>query len=157
MASAAVTREYERLREEIAKLEARIEKRAGDLIREKQRKERQLKALREYLELSGASVRAEAQDSRSHSTGAAKLALDAAVEVLATVGQPLHYTDLYERVVERGFRIPGEKPEANLLTHLNRDRRFTRVRPGTYALRNAGQPALALTNGVRADMPTTGQ
>jgi hypothetical protein len=64
--------------------------------------------------------------------------------------QPLHYTDLYQRVASQGFQIPGEKPEANFLTHLNRDPRFMRVRPGTYTLREAVPPFIAAVNGSQA-------
>jgi hypothetical protein len=48
---------------------------------------------------------------------------------------PLHYTRLAELLRERGSFIPGVRPEMNLLTHINRDRRFERVARGVYRTR----------------------
>lgn len=149
--SSAVAKEYERLREDIRKLEEKIEQRVGPLIRQKQLKERQLKALHEYLSLNGSVPGEKSTPASGRVSGSAKAALDAAADILAAGPQPMHYTDLYQAVAERGFQIPGEKPEANFLTHLNRDVRFVRVRPGTYGLREDGALVGVSPNGVASD------
>lgn len=59
---------------------------------------------------------------------------EAAQEVLEKEHAPLHYQEIARRMQRIGVTIPGENPEANLIAHMSRDDRFTRVARGTYAL-----------------------
>jgi hypothetical protein len=55
--------------------------------------------------------------------------LDVAYEILAGEGE-LYYDDLLGRLREAGATVPGRNPGANM----SRDKRFRRVRRGTYAV-----------------------
>jgi hypothetical protein len=58
---------------------------------------------------------------------------DIAYDILASEGE-LYYEDLLTRLNEAGVRVPGRNPGANLIAHMGRDKRFRRVRRGTYAV-----------------------
>lgn len=62
--------------------------------------------------------------------------IDYALEILEAGGAPLHYKKLTGLMKERSIYIPGNKPAANLLAHMNRDDRFVRVGRGTYTTAN---------------------
>jgi hypothetical protein len=51
----------------------------------------------------------------------------------------MHYTKLCADLLARGVFIPGAKPEANLLAHINRDPRFHRVGRGEYSISARGR------------------
>lgn len=59
---------------------------------------------------------------------------DVAYEVLKQHGKPLYYKDFVALIEESGFTIPGQDAPANLIAHICRDDRFSRVASGTYAL-----------------------
>lgn len=58
--------------------------------------------------------------------------IEVAYDVLLEQGKALHYRDLAADLVAKGVFIPGQRPEANLLAHIGRDRRFKRVSRGVY-------------------------
>lgn len=60
---------------------------------------------------------------------------DAAVEILAERGEPIHYLELTRLLGDGGVYVPGKEPGANLIAHMLRDDRFTRAPArGTYGL-----------------------
>lgn len=59
--------------------------------------------------------------------------LDVAYDILAREGE-LYYEDLVSRLSAAGTPVPGRNPGANLIAHMSRDKRFRRVRRGTYAV-----------------------
>lgn len=59
--------------------------------------------------------------------------LDVAQDILAQEGE-LYYEDLLSRLKAAGATVPGRNPGANLIAHMSRDKRFRRVRRGTYAV-----------------------
>lgn len=69
-----------------------------------------------------------------HSDSVAEVAFAA----LEAAGHPLHYRDLYQAMVNRGAKVRGKNPAANVISHINVDPRFTRVSRGTYALTKWG-------------------
>ena len=66
---------------------------------------------------------------------------DRIFEILRDAGQPLHVTEIRNRYVAKGFTVPGQGTESNLLVYIVRDSRFLRVSKGTYALTEAGVTA----------------
>lgn len=52
---------------------------------------------------------------------------DAAVEILAEKGTPIHYLELVRMLSEREVYVPGKDPGANLIAHMLRDERFSRA------------------------------
>jgi hypothetical protein len=58
---------------------------------------------------------------------------DVAYDILRQEGE-LYYDDLLSRLSDAGVRVPGRNPGANLIAHMSRDKRFRRVRRGTYAV-----------------------
>ncbi len=66
---------------------------------------------------------------------------DAAVDLLAAHGAPVHYQDLARMLAEHDVYVPGKDPAANLIAHMLRDPRFGRAAGrGMYGL--AGWPSV---------------
>lgn len=74
--------------------------------------------------------------------------LEAAHEILDNAGEPLHYEEITERMLERGlWETDGETPEATVNSRLAVDIKengensaFQRTQPGVFALRAWGLP-----------------
>src|SRR5215467_4400488 len=47
---------------------------------------------------------------------------------------PLHVNELYNRLLEGGFRFSGQNPTISVAVSLNRNSRFRKVAPGTFDL-----------------------
>lgn len=60
--------------------------------------------------------------------------LEAAYHLMCGEGRPLHYRELLGMLRDEGYEIGGTAAEANLVTRLNRDRRFRRVGRGMYVV-----------------------
>src|SRR3970282_191907 len=54
---------------------------------------------------------------------------DVVYDYLASRDQksPQHYNQITQSIMEKGILIPGKNPSANLLSHINRDKRFVRT------------------------------
>jgi len=65
---------------------------------------------------------------------------DKIFEILRDAEHPLHITEIKNLYVSKGFTVPGQGTESNLLVYIVRDSRFARVSKGTYALTEAGVP-----------------
>lgn len=59
---------------------------------------------------------------------------DRVAEVLSDAGSALHITDIRTRYVAKGYTVPGQGNESNLLVYIVRDPRFVRIAKGTYNL-----------------------
>ena len=66
--------------------------------------------------------------------GSRHLAVQAVIDELATVARPLHISELMRLLHARDVPIPGAGTQANLITHLRRDRRLIRTSRGMYGL-----------------------
>ncbi len=101
-------------------------------------KEGQLRNLDDLLSLETGNPEARQDtDATAQRTQSAKTQrfTDAAVEILAERGEPIHYLELTKLLGERGIYVPGKEPGANLIAHMLRDERFTRAPArGTYGL-----------------------
>jgi hypothetical protein len=54
--------------------------------------------------------------------------------LLREEGGPLHVNELYNRLLEGGFRFTGQNPTISVAVSLNRNTRFRKVSPGTFDL-----------------------
>ena len=54
--------------------------------------------------------------------------------LLREEGGPLHVNELYNRLLEGGFRFTGQNPTISVAVSLNRNSRFRKVAPGTFDL-----------------------
>jgi hypothetical protein len=54
--------------------------------------------------------------------------------LLREEGGPLHVNEIYNRLLEGGFRFTGENPTISVAVSLNRNIRFRKVAPGTFDL-----------------------
>jgi hypothetical protein len=54
--------------------------------------------------------------------------------LLREEGGPLHVNEIYNRLLEGGFRFTGENPTISVAVSLNRNSRFRKVAPGTFDL-----------------------
>jgi len=54
---------------------------------------------------------------------------DAAYLVLQSIGRPTHYKEIVSAMRERGFSVPGDDPNNNLLAHMSNDKeRFAKAK-----------------------------
>ena len=54
--------------------------------------------------------------------------------LLREEGGPLHVNEIYNRLLEGGFRFTGQNPTISVAVSLNRNTRFLKVAPGTFDL-----------------------
>jgi multidrug efflux pump subunit AcrA (membrane-fusion protein) len=54
--------------------------------------------------------------------------------LLREEGGPLHVNELYNRLLEGGFKFTGQNPTISVAVSLNRNSRFLKVAPGTFDL-----------------------
>jgi len=54
--------------------------------------------------------------------------------LLREEGGALHVNELYNRLLEGGFRFTGQNPTISIAVSLNRNSRFRKVAPGTFDL-----------------------
>lgn len=54
--------------------------------------------------------------------------------LLREEGGPLHVNEIYNRLLEGGFRFTGANPTISVAVSLNRNTRFRKVSPGTFDL-----------------------
>ena len=54
--------------------------------------------------------------------------------LLREEGGPLHVNELYNRLLEGGFKFTGQNPTISVAVSLNRNSRFRKVAPGTFDL-----------------------
>ena len=52
--------------------------------------------------------------------------------LLREEGGPLHVNELYNRLLEGGFKFTGQNPTISIAVSLNRNTRFRKVAPGTF-------------------------
>ena len=70
-------------------------------------------------------------------------ASDAAYEVLLESGEPLHYREITKRMIESGrWASDGRTPSNTVNSAIVTDRRFVRVWPGVYGLREWPEDAV---------------
>lgn len=69
-------------------------------------------------------------------------AVQAVVDELSAGKAPLHISDLMRRLAEKNVQIPGSGTQANLISHLRRDKRLVRPSRGMYALAEWGLEAM---------------
>lgn len=54
--------------------------------------------------------------------------------LLREEGGPLHVNEIYNRLLEGGFKFTGQNPTISVAVSLNRNSRFRKVAPGTFDL-----------------------
>ncbi|HET7113965.1 MAG TPA: hypothetical protein VFI57_09990 [Pyrinomonadaceae bacterium] len=54
--------------------------------------------------------------------------------LLREQGGPLHVNEIYNRLLEGGFKFTGQNPTISVAVSLNRNSRFRKVAPGTFDL-----------------------
>ena len=119
------------IQKEIAELQTDVR----DKLRVIEEKQKSAEYIIKLLAIEGANL----QDNNFADIISKSIA-DIAYEELIedTNKNPIHYRDLYNRIISKGIPISGKDPEANLLTHISRDTRFVRVSSGTYGLSEWG-------------------
>jgi len=99
--------------------------------------------LTRLLELSpeGTAAAAGSQPPRAAASPPARLARpsleDAVVAILSESPEPMHVSDIRQRLVSNGIRIPGKGNDANVISRIIRDDRIERAkgRRGFYGVR----------------------
>jgi len=66
----------------------------------------------------------------------AKQLRNAMVDMLTTEGRPMHYIEIHDRLLERGFEIPGKDTKRNVNAHLSNDQRFVTSGTGKWGLQS---------------------
>jgi HB1, ASXL, restriction endonuclease HTH domain len=54
--------------------------------------------------------------------------------LLREEGAPLHVNEIYNRLLEGGFKFTGANPTISIAVSLNRNGRFRKIAPGTFDL-----------------------
>ena len=54
--------------------------------------------------------------------------------LLREEGAPLHVNEIYNRLLEGGFKFTGQNPTISIAVSLNRNTRFRKTAPGTFDL-----------------------
>jgi hypothetical protein len=70
-------------------------------------------------------------------------------EILRDAGRPLHVSEIKTQYEGKGWRVPGQGSESNLLAYIVRDPRFARVSKGTYVLAAPGMQSEKVTKAKR--------
>jgi hypothetical protein len=95
---------------------------------------RQLEERARALETVISTYEAKAGNRRGAGVGAGdRHFMDVAYDLIQQEG-PLYYDALLGRLREQGIAVPGRNPGANLIAHMSRDKRFTRVGRGIYGI-----------------------
>jgi len=76
---------------------------------------------------------------RSHVEALSDRFLDRTIPQAVTLllreeGRALHVNEIYNRLLEGGFRFSGQNPTISIAVSLNRNSRFRKVAPGTFDL-----------------------
>jgi len=122
---------YNSIKNEIADLQNKIQ----ELFVEVERKQTQVQNLINLLKSEGEGI--DTSERGALSSGAiAEIVYQFMVEENSR--QPMHYTDITQKIMSQGILIPGKNPASNLLSNINRDTRFVRTAPGTYGLAEWG-------------------
>lgn len=106
-----------------------LENEAQRLTLEREATDRRLTAIRVILSayadasIDADSIRAEPKSLRNE-----------LVAILQETGHPLHYKELYERLLERGITVNGKDPAKNVGAQLSNDMRFQKVGGGRWVL-----------------------
>lgn len=128
-----------RLSDQIAELEGAIRPLQDQLTRSKA----QLDLIERALQV-GTGVQ-QATHSTSESAVAKPNVTDRVHDLLTEAGRPLHVSEIRNQYIAKGFTVPGQGNESNLLVYIVRDPRFIRVSKGTYAIAPDGDvPALTI-------------
>ncbi|MCP3681859.1 MAG: hypothetical protein GY861_04140 [bacterium] len=119
-----------RWKEQLEKEHIVLRNRYSEIAEELSKKDAQLKNVVSLLESEGwmENGRLPSLAGGENSVG------DAACAVLLELGHPVYYKEIANTLMSNGVFIPGKDPAANLLAHINRDERFSRVGRGIYAL-----------------------
>lgn len=98
--------------------------------------ERRIKELTQEAEyLRGALAHFEQIGDSDEVNQPAKAVRNAIYEILDTEGSPLHYSEIYRRLQDRGVVVNGKNPATNTIAHMSGDDRFANVQRGTWGLR----------------------
>jgi hypothetical protein len=81
--------------------------------------------------------------------GSKHAAVQTVIDELATASRPLHISELMRLLHDRSVPIPGAGTQANLITHLRRDRRLVRTSRGMYGLSAWGLESMQPVRRVR--------
>ncbi len=111
-----VVEEIDAIRQKVAELTAQVAVKEG-----------QLRNLDDLISIEGGSGTDPVEGVNGRSPGRVAHFLDEAYDLLSSIGQPVHYRTLAQRLSDSGAYIPGQDPAANLLTQMTRDGRFARA------------------------------
>lgn len=143
--AAAIEKEIERIRGDIAPLEQSLET-----------AQERLDLIRRLIRLTEGTQTAPRRAARSHkslSSGdtapapAGKQDLETHLEkILSEAGKPMHISEIRQALVDLAIPLPGRGDEANIIVRLRRaPQRFTRTGRGMYALAALGLNAIPPT------------
>lgn len=130
--------------EEAKDIEARLQKQIEELQRCFVNAQEEVRILTKLIELRSGRYPAEPVDEvlpisslpPLHTVGAKSGhdALKAVLAILKEANRPVHISDLMRLLSEKNVRIPGSGTQANLISHLRRDKRIVRPSRGMYGL-----------------------
>ncbi len=126
----------ESLDAEISEIQTELRRRIDDAQSRRQPIEEALTHLDALLQIEGWKDSEEGDVHQSQTpSGDGKASIEAAYDLLSTLGNPLHYRELALRLTHDGVYLAGKDPAATLLSKMSRDDRFRRApERGVYGL-----------------------
>ena len=126
----------EKIDDEVSEIQKELSRRINDARLRRQPIEEALSHLDALLRIEGWT---ESEEDNVHHTqvlsGNGKGSIEAAYDLLSTLGMPLHYRELALKLSESGVYLAGKDPAATLLSKMSRDDRFKRAHErGVYGL-----------------------
>lgn len=129
--------ELKKIDEAVSHLQEEFSKKLEDLQSKRKPSEEVLHHIDALLKLEGYvmnSSQNEINEKGANYISSTTNITDAAYDLFLEIHKHLHYKEIFSKLQERGFYIPGKNPAATLLSRMSRDSRFKRIKRGTYAL-----------------------
>ena len=132
-------REWHRLTDDLARVRAEI----AELRSQEHALEAQVEAWNVILSAGVSGTNSDGDVSESHATednatlATPQESADAVVDLLREIGEPMHYSLIYDTLRSRGMEVRGKNPPSVLLSRFFGDARLERVGQGTYQIKAA--------------------
>lgn len=139
-----VDTDLSQIRERLSRRLSELDEQLAPLQAERARLGAQLDLVERALSVDGDGVPTKTADGSAFvpppAAGPRETVTAGVAKILAEAGTPLHISEIRNRYIASGEKIPGRGTESNLLIYMGRDPRFVRVTKGTYALSDGTSP-----------------
>ncbi len=118
------------IEDDVSEIEAKLPPPGRSYIEEPRERQGSVAYFDQHRSVPSRSVNVEALSQRF----ADRTITQACTLLLREAGRPLHVNELYNLLVAGGMQFKGNNPTISVAVSLNRNRRFSKVGPGTFDL-----------------------